>query len=60
MSNTTFERIKTNVEVQIEDIMMAENINRSESITYLKDCYTSGDASAWNIDSLMFVLNSMI
>ena len=59
MSTEVFNRIKTNVEFKIEDIMIAENMDRSKSISFLKDCYESGDASVWNKDNLMFVLNTI-
>lgn len=60
MSKSVLKRIKETVEFQIEDVMNAENINRSESISFLKDCYESGDASVWNKEGLMFVLDTMV
>ena len=58
MINSHYLKIKEKIQHQIEDVMMAENINEKESIEFLKNYY-SEDTTIFNVDYVLMILNSL-
>lgn len=58
MINSHYLKIKEKIQHQIEDVMMAENINEKESIEFLKNYYSS-DTTIFNVDYVLMILNSL-
>jgi hypothetical protein len=48
--------LKEKILKQIEDVMIADDLNKNESIKFLYDYYSSNEATAFNIDYILEVL----
>lgn len=48
--------LKEKILKQIEDVMIADDLNKNESINFLYEYYSSNEATAFNIDYILMIL----
>ena len=58
MENSSFLKKKERIRLQVEDVMMAENICKKDSIELLKKYY-SDNSTVFNIESIILILNEL-
>jgi hypothetical protein len=51
--------LKEKILKQIEDVMMADDLNKNQSIKFLYDYYSSNEATAFNIDYILMILKEL-
>lgn len=51
--------LKEKILKQIEDVMIADDLNKNQSIKFLYDYYSSNEATAFNIDYILMILKEL-